>query len=95
MDILEPVMQGLHMVSSTRCPAVLLFSGSGVRAGQRPKGQCPVEHRGEQLLPSVFLISRGLTDFGLLRIGLGQIWTIILGFGPRCRNLSLMLGFGL
>ena len=33
----KPVIQGSHMVSGTRCPAVLLFLGSGVRAGQWPQ----------------------------------------------------------
>ena len=36
-----------------------------------PKSQCPVENSGELLHPPVLLISGGLTDLGLLRIGLG------------------------
>ena len=42
------VIQGLHMVSDTRCPAgsdsVMKWSESRAAA---PKGRCPVEHRGE------------------------------------------------
>ena len=36
-----------------------------------PKSQCPVENMVELLHPPVLLISGGLTDLGLLRIGLG------------------------
>ena len=42
------VIQGLHMVSGTQCPAgsdpVEKLSASRAAA---PKGQCPAEHRGE------------------------------------------------
>ena len=31
------VIQGSHMVSGTRCPALLLFQDSEVGAGQRPQ----------------------------------------------------------
>ena len=33
----KQVIQGSHMVSGTRCPALLLFQDSGVRAGQQPQ----------------------------------------------------------
>ena len=49
----ELVIQGLHMVSGARCPALLLFQNSEVGAGWAPKGQCPVEHRGKLLRLSI------------------------------------------
>ena len=33
----KQVIQGSHMVSSTRSPALLLFQDSGMRAGQQPQ----------------------------------------------------------
>ena len=44
----KQVIQGLHMVSGTRCPAWsdLVKKWCESRAAA-PKGQCPVGHRGE------------------------------------------------
>ena len=64
----QQVIQGSHMVSSTRCPAgsdpVKRWSESRAAA---PEGQCPVEHKGDfktsirpSILPSVLRGSRWL-----------------------------------
>ena len=42
------VIQGSHMVSGTRCPAGSdLVKRLRESRAAAPKGQCPVEHRGE------------------------------------------------
>ena len=86
------VIQGSHMVSGTRCPAgsdpVKKWSESRAAA---PKGQCPVEHRGN------FHTSRGgiflaIDDWfrpkkAYLKAG-GQNWGLESGFEVWRANLS-------
>ena len=59
---LQPVAQRLYVVSDTRCPALLLFQDSGVRAGQRPQRAdvLYIEHRGE--FPYVQRRGEGVRD---------------------------------
>ena len=84
------VIQGSHMVSGTRCPAWSdQLKKWGESRAAAPKGQCPVEHRGEPICPPVsnFRLVRSSLDLSYL----GGQRVIRLRFESGCRGLSLRL----